>query len=151
GNSDYATMGGQDITAGRLALRWSPSDRTEVNFSTDYTRERSEAIPTVLIAAGDPTSAPFDPFSEGNSASVAGGGNPAPTNPWLIGKDDDPVTRSCIFVPYGQYSCDTGGNVLGWDPRYGSYSNFMDAMAATTQAPFKPYFALPVTQFQGWG
>ncbi len=52
GNSDYATMGGQNIVAGRAVLRWTPSDQLDVNLSYDYTRERSEAIPTVLIAAG---------------------------------------------------------------------------------------------------
>jgi iron complex outermembrane receptor protein len=151
GNSDYRTMGGQAIIAGRAALRWSMGNSTELNLTTDYTRERSEAIPTILIAAGDPTSAPFDPFSVGNSASVAGGGSPAPTNPWLIGKDGNAVNMSCAFVPYGPYSCDTGGDLLGWDPRYVSYSNFMDAMAPTTQAPFKQYFSLPITEFNGWG
>ncbi len=44
GNSDYATMGGQNILAGRAALRWTPSDELDVNVSYDYTRERSEAI-----------------------------------------------------------------------------------------------------------
>jgi iron complex outermembrane receptor protein len=154
GNSDYSTMGGQNITAGRLALRWMPGDATEINVTTDYTRERSEAIPTILIAAGDPNSAPFDPTSVGSSVSVNGAVDPDTPiydNPWLIGKDGNPVQMSCAFVPYGQFSCDTGGNLLGWDPKYVSYSNFMDAMAPTGQAPYKPYFALPVTNFQGWG
>jgi len=151
GNSDYSTMGGQNITAGRLALRWMPADGTEVNLTTDYTRERSEAIPAVLIAAGDLNTAPFDPSSVGNSASVDGSGAPVYTNPWLIGKDGNQVNMSCAFVPYGAYSCDTGGDLLGWNPKYVSYSNFMDAMDPTSQAPFKPYFALPITTFQGWG
>ncbi len=145
GNSDYATMGGQNIVAGRAALRFSPSDKLEVNFSADYTRERSEAIPTVLIAAGAPSgTGTFDPGSEGNSSSPGG-------NPWLIGKDGYPVNMSCIFVPAGPYSCDTGGNLLGWDPRYVSYSSFMDGIEPSTLAPYKPYFALPITQFQGSG
>jgi iron complex outermembrane receptor protein len=151
GNSDYETMGGQAITAIRGALRWTVGERTEVNVTTDYTRERSEAIPTILIAAGDPADPVFDPFSEGNSASVAGGGSGAPTNPWLVGKDGNQVNMTCAFVPYGAYSCDTGRDLMGWDPKYVSYSNFMDAMEPTTQAPFKPYFALPITEFNGWG
>src|SRR5690606_24539553 len=32
-----------------------------------------------------------------------------------------------------------------------SYSNFMDAMQPVDQAPFKPYFSLPITEFNGWG
>jgi iron complex outermembrane receptor protein len=150
GSSAYQTMGGQDITAGRVALRWMLGSGTEINLSTDYTRERSEAIPTVLIAAGSPA-APFDPFSESDSTSLDGMGGPDYTNPWLIGKDGNAVKLSCAFVPYGPYSCDTGGNLMGWNPKYVSYSNFMDAMAPTSQAPFKPYFALPITEFNGWG
>jgi iron complex outermembrane recepter protein len=149
GNADYSSMGGQNITAIRGALKWTPSSSVEVNLSGDYTRENSEAIPTVLIAAGA-TVGPgvaFDPKSVGNSSSFTGTG----LNPWLVGKNGQPVNLSCAFVPAGPYSCDTGGNLLGYDPRFVSYSNFADTAASTTQAPFKPYFALPVTKFKGWG
>ncbi len=152
GNFDYQTMGGQEILAGRAALRWA-SGPLEINLSGDYTRERSEAIPTVLIAAGAiaPAGTVFNPASEGTATSVDGSGAPVYTNPWLAGKDGNPVRMSCAFVPAGQYSCDAGGNLMGWDPRFVSYSNFMDGMAPTAQAPFKPYFALPITNFNGWG
>jgi len=155
GNFDYESMGGQDITAGRLALRWTPSDAVEINLSGDYTREDSEAIPVVLLAAGAICSAPacttFDPRSTGDSNSLSAFPPPTYQNPWLRGKNGQPVNVSCAFVPAGPYSCDTGGNLLGYDPRYVSYSNFMDQMAPTTQAPYKPYFALPITEFEGWG
>jgi iron complex outermembrane receptor protein len=154
GNSDYTTMGGQNIQAVRAALRWTPSDVVDVNVSYDYTRERSEAIPTVLIAAGAiaPGGTVFNPASVGNSASLSSFPPPTYNNPWLTGKNGQRVNMSCAFVPAGQYSCDTGATtLLGWDPRYVSYSNFMDGMAPTTQAPYKPYFALPQTNFQGSG
>ena len=153
GNSDYETMGGQSIIAGRAALRWEPVDTIEINLSGDYTREDSEAIPTVLIAAGAiaPAGVTFNPASVGASASLSSFPPPTYANPWLVGKNGQPVNVSCAFVPAGQYSCDTGGNLLGWDPRFVSYSNFMDQMAPTSQAPFKPYFALPITEFRGWG
>jgi iron complex outermembrane receptor protein len=146
GNSDYATMGGQNILAGRAALRWSPSDELDVNLSYDYTRERSEAIPTVLIAAGAvaPGTTVFDPNSVGASNSFG--------NPWLTGKDGQPVNMSCAFVPAGPYSCDTGATTYnGFDREFVSYSNFLDGMTPTAQAPFKPYFALPETVFNGSG
>jgi iron complex outermembrane receptor protein len=143
GNSDYSTMGGQNIIAGRAALRWTPDDRVEVNLSGDYTRENSEAIPVVLIAAGQPA-VNFDPRSTGLSRDVSG-------TPLLVGKNGQPVPIDCRFVPAGPYSCDTGGNLQGWNPRFVSYSNFMDAMTPSAQAPFKPYFSLPITKFQGWG
>jgi iron complex outermembrane receptor protein len=104
GNADFSTMGGQGILAGRAALRWMPTDNFEGNFSLDYTRERSEAIPTVLIAAGN-TAAPFNPSSVGASNNSG--------TPLLVGKNNQAVNMSCAFVPYGAYSCDTGGNLKG--------------------------------------
>ena len=143
GNPDYESMGGQQVSAGRAALRWEPNDRLEVNLSGDYTRENSEAIPTVLIAAGAP-GANFNPTSTGLSVTSNGAA-------LLRGKDGNPVPLNCRFVPAGPYSCDTGGNLAGYDPRFVSYSNFQDEIAPSVQSPFKPYFALPITEFEGWG
>ncbi|MBO9580595.1 MAG: TonB-dependent receptor [Sphingobium sp.] len=155
GNADYGTMGGQNVIAARAALRWTPDDKLEINISGDYTRERSEAIPTVLLAAGKICSAPtctnFDPNSTGVSSSPAIVNGTMTSVPWLVGKNGQPVNMSCAFVPAGKFGCDTGGNLLGWDPRFVSYSNFMDGMATSTTAPFKPYFSLPLTNFNGWG
>ena len=152
GNADYETMGGESLVAGRAALRWQ-NGPLEINLSGDYTREDSEATPTVLIAAGNSTppgvsSEFFDPFSVNPSTSV---GSMGQAIPWMVGKDGTPVRLSCAFVPAGPYSCDTGGDLLGWDPRFVSYSSFMDAMQPNPQAPYKPYFALPITEFEGWG
>jgi iron complex outermembrane recepter protein len=146
GNADYSKMGGQNITAIRGALKWEPSSTIEVNLSGDYTRENSDAIPTVLIAAGA-TVGPggtFNPASTGQSVDGLG-------TALLVGRDGNPVPFNCRFVPAGPYSCDTGGNLLGYDPRFVSYSNFMDGMRPSPMAPYKPYFALPVTKFEGWG
>ncbi len=148
-NSDYQTMGGQNITAGRMALRITPSDQLEINLSADYTREKSEAIPTVLIAAGATVGNPalFNPASTGSSLA----GTPLATAALLKGKDGTPIAYGCKFVPAGKYSCDTGRNLMGWDAGFVSYSNFLDGMAPTTQAPAKPYFSLPTTEFYGQG
>ena len=152
-NADYLSMGGESLVAGRIALRWEASDRLEINISGDYTRENSEAIPTVLIAAGNSVPAGgsaelFDPFSVNPSTSLSSTFTPIP---WLVGKDGTPVRLDCRFVPAGPYSCDTGGNLQGYDPRFVSYSSFLDAKAGNPQAPFKPYFALPITKFEGYG
>ncbi len=150
GNADYSTMGGQNITAIRGALKWEPSDALEINISGDYTRENSDPIPNVLIAAGA-TVGPgqtFNPLSVANSSSFTGSG----LNPLLVGKNGQPVNLSCAFVPAGPFSCDTGRtNTYGFKPGFISYSSFADGVAPTTQAPFKPYFALPITKFTGWG
>jgi iron complex outermembrane receptor protein len=154
GNPDYESMGGESIVAGRIALRWEPTSRLEINISGDYTREESEAVPTVLIAAGASTppgvsSEFFDPFSTNPSVSV---GSQGELIPWLVGTDGNPVTLDCRFVPAGPYSCDTANlTSMGYDPRFVSYSNFMDAMEPNPQAPFKPYFALPIKEFEGYG
>jgi len=152
-NSDYSTMGGQNIQAVRAALRFTPTDALEINVSTDFTRERSEAIPTVLIAAGAiaPAGTVFNPRSTGASASLSSFPPPTYANPWLVGKDGQQVNMSCAFVPAGAYSCDTGGHSVGWDREFISYSNFLDGMANTSQAGSKPYFALPITEFSGSG
>ncbi len=148
GNFDYETMGGQNVVAGRVALEWEPTDRLNVFVSADFNREDSDAIPTVPLAAGRPigTGNPtFDPFST-NPATNADGGA------WLPGVDGNPVPLTCAFVPAGPYSCDTANlSSMGYDPRYVSYSNFLDGMVPTSQAPYKPYFALPITEFEGWG
>ncbi|MXO59903.1 TonB-dependent receptor [Altererythrobacter salegens] len=153
GNGDYSTMGGESLVAARAALRYQ-HDALEINISGDYTRQHDEAIPTVLIAAGAPSPAGvpsdigFDPTVPNPSTSLTNTFTPIP---WLVGKNGNAVRLSCAFVPAGPYSCDTGGDLLGWDPRFVSYSSFMDAMQPNPQAPYKPYFALPITQFTGWG
>ncbi|WP_120076151.1 TonB-dependent receptor [Aurantiacibacter odishensis] len=145
--TSYETMGGQSVVAGRVALEWEPNDRLNIYVAGDFNREDSDAIPTVLIAAGAPVgnAANFDPDST-NPATDANG------NAWLPGLNGQPVTVDCRFVPAGQYSCDSANlSSLGYDPRYVSYSNFADTKVPTGQAPYKPYFALPITEFEGWG
>ena len=45
--------GGQSMTAGRLSLRWVPSDKFEVNFSANIVNDKSESQPNILIDAVD--------------------------------------------------------------------------------------------------
>ncbi len=155
-NVDYESMGGENLVAARAALRYQ-GDRVEINISGDYTREDSQAVPTVLIAAGRPTGPGqgsdifFNPTSSNPSTSLT---NTFGTTPWLVGTDGNPVLLNCQFVPAGRYSCDSansGGKIGGYDARYVSYSTFMDGMEGNPQAPYKPYFALPITEFEGWG
>lgn len=40
-------LGDEDVWAGRVAARWNPSDRLEVNISVDATRERENNAPNV--------------------------------------------------------------------------------------------------------
>lgn len=47
------TEGGQNVLAGRAALRWIVNDRIENNFIADITRDRSEASPAKAIFLPD--------------------------------------------------------------------------------------------------
>jgi iron complex outermembrane receptor protein len=140
------TQGGQSYVAGRVALRWVPTDRLEVNVSGDYTRDRSEAGPDILIAAGavSATPAAFNPKSV-NPATNANGGA------WLVGKNGAPVPIDCRFVASGPYSCDTGLTGVNVKKGYVSYANFLDGMTPTSQAPYKPYAGQQNQDFTGWG
>ncbi|MFB0612026.1 TonB-dependent receptor [Aurantiacibacter poecillastricola] len=143
----YETLGGQNVVAGRIALQWEPNDRLTIYTAADFNREDSDAIATVLLAAGAvaDNAEDFDPFSV-NPATDADG------NAWLPGTDGNPVPVDCRFVPAGQYSCDPVNlSSLGFDPRFASYSTFADTKVPTQQAPYKPYFALPITEFEGYG
>jgi iron complex outermembrane receptor protein len=150
------TQGGQSIVAGRMALRWEPSSSVEINISGDYTHDRSEPQPTVLLAAGLPQSATnpvFEPSLSPGDANAYPGMGAGPGQPaWLLGKDGNPVPFDCRFVPAGPYSCDTlSGGIYGGDRRFISYANFLDATQPSSQSPFKPYSALQNQDFNGWG
>jgi iron complex outermembrane receptor protein len=134
------TIGGQNFAAGRLSLRWIPSDRVELNVSADITNEDSDSGAEVLLWAGNPAVTP-----DGNA--------------WLTGVNGNPVPADCNFVPNHGYhgafgsgaSCDTLASSLGFNPKFISYSNFLDAQEPTSQSPFKPYAAIPGNKFDGWG
>ena len=128
------TLGGKSYAAGRLSLLWAPSDRFEINISGDYTHEQSEAGPAVLVRLG------------ANTASTTPDGRP-----FLTGTDGLPVVMDCRFVPYGQYSCDSLAPSLGYDSKFVSYATFMDSMTPSFQAPYKPFYADPITRFRGGG
>ena len=143
-NASYQSQGGQNHVGGRIAAKWTPTDKLKVNITGDYIRENDESLPVVLIAAGQPAS-PFNPSTPW--AAIDGSGTPL-----LVGKNGAAVPLDCHFVPAGPYGCDTGRTLpAGVDPRFVSYSTFLDGMTPSTQAPFKPYFSVPITNFRGWG
>ncbi|NOX50198.1 MAG: TonB-dependent receptor [Gammaproteobacteria bacterium] len=44
-----AEQGDEDAQSARLALRWTPSDVTTVDFVADYTKENEDSAPTTLV------------------------------------------------------------------------------------------------------
>ena len=137
------TLGGVAYNAGRMSLRWLPSDAVEVNLIGDLTNDSSEAGADVLRKAN------------------IGDGLPSPAadriTSWLIGLPDDgnpatpPVTYDCRFVPYGPFSCDPNNPN---DP-YLSYANFLDSGNQVTNPgsplPFKPATVPPVQSLDQYG
>ncbi len=98
-NPIVGTQGGQSYVASRLALRWEPTDRLEINVSGDYTSDHSEPAPTVVLAAGLPGPDHHEPQCVQSQhpypATNANGGA------WLVGKNGNPVPLDCNFVPNG--------------------------------------------------
>ncbi len=136
------TLGGVSYTAGRAALRWLATDKLEINFSTDLTKDSSESGADVLRAAnqGNGTSTPAD---DGVSS-------------YLIAQDDGnpatPIVRyDCRFVAYGPNSCDPNGS----NHPYISYGSFLDAglitNPGTSAMPNKPVYIPPIQHLTQYG
>ena len=123
--------GGVAIAAGKVALRWRPSDRLDVNLTGDYTRERNDAGVSTLFYA-----------------NAEGYYNGDPNRPWLTGTDGMGVPYNCMFVPYGQNSCDT---LTGYDRRYVSYATFNDLYEGDSQSPYKPFALDPHRDMDNYG
>jgi iron complex outermembrane receptor protein len=137
------TLGGQNFAAGKVSLRWEPTDTVELNIAADITNEDSDSGAEVLLAT--------NPAMTGDTAPLAG-------NPWLMGTNGQPVNVGCQFVPAHGYhgnfagaSCDTLASNLGYNPKFVSYSNFLDNRQPSALGPYKPYSALPGNKYDGWG
>ena len=128
-NAVLGRLGGQDYVAGKLALKWTPSDTIEVNIAGDYSRERSDAGASVLLYANHP-------------ATNANG------QPWLSTTGGVGIPLNCRFVPNGVNGCDT---LTGYNRKFVSYSTFIDQTPATTQAPFKPLAFDPHQDLDNYG
>jgi iron complex outermembrane recepter protein len=123
--------GGVAMAAGKLAFRWQPSDALDVNFTTDYTRERNDAGVSTLMYA-----------------NAMGAINNDPNRPWLRGSNGARIPYNCMFVPYGKNSCDT---LTGYDRRYVTYSTFSDLYPGDSQFPYKPLALDPHRDMDNWG
>ncbi|MGE5722944.1 MAG: TonB-dependent receptor [Sphingomonadales bacterium] len=125
------TMGGISYTAVRASLRWLPTSNIEVNVSGDYTQDKSEVGPSVLLYAN----------ARGTNADGM---------PWVPRTDNPalPVPFDCRFISVGPNACDT---LSGHNRKYRSYATFIDATPPTSQSPYKPYFTDPIQHLKQWG
>jgi iron complex outermembrane receptor protein len=122
-------LGDQDVKAIRGSLRWTPSEKLEVNLIGDYTRDKSQTQAVTLLRAGTPAQQVWTKAYQG-------------------------VPYDNRFVPYGPNRGDTVYN----DP-YISYANFYDPGVTWSAAdpfgtpgkPNGPFMAQSAAQVDGWG
>jgi iron complex outermembrane receptor protein len=137
------TLGGVAYNAGRMSLRWLPSDAVEVNLIGDLTNDSSEAGADVLRRAniGDRLPSPAADGITSWDIALPDDGNPA----------TPAVFYDCRFVPFGPFSCDPNQPN---DP-YLSYANFIDSGTQVTNPgsplPFKPSVVPPIQALDQYG
>lgn len=125
--------GSQDYTTGRVNLRWTPSDRIEVDFIVDAVNDSSGAAAGTLTYA-DRTA--IEALLDEDDAFV---------NPTISADDNNPATppvyyRDHIFVPHGAYR---NANDPINDP-YVNYATFLDYNSGAIILPGDPAIRTPV-------
>jgi iron complex outermembrane receptor protein len=107
---ELGTEGGKAYTGLRGLMRWTPTDRLEVNLIGDYTNDDSEASPFTLLYVGELDGPGVEPTTDPNLSM----------NGVLLGT----VTGSPFisFSPYGNFAQDT---FKPGDPyiNYSTYAN----------------------------
>ena len=128
------TEGGKDYIAGRLALRYEPSDRISVDIVADVTEDSSEVGPSPLLYVGQ--SAAPGQENTGSSGAAAFVMNGVAYG----GPNGSPFVS---YSPYGDYALDTFS-----DSPYISYENYAQA----NPRDGSPGYQLPlVAEVDSWG
>jgi iron complex outermembrane receptor protein len=128
------TEGGRDYVAGRLALRWEPSDRVSLDIIADITEDDSEVGPTTLLFVGQ----------AGPPGVVAAGSGGAPAY-FLNGVPYGTAAGSQFvsYSPYGNFALDPFSN-----SPYINYENYTDIAPRDGSAPWQA----PLTgSIDSWG
>lgn len=134
GECKLGTEGGKDYLAGRLALRWEPTDRITFDVVGDLIEDNSEVGPTTLLYVGR-AAAPgsFNTQNGAGAAYILNGvpyGN-ATGSPFIS------------YSPYGNFAQDTFSN-----SPYINYENYAD-LAPRDGSP--PYQAPLTAAIDSWG
>lgn len=119
--------GGVNYTAGRVALRYHPDERLDVNLSADFDDNNSEVQPAVLTKAYYPNPIPAY--------------NGVPFGPWFItgGKYTTYANSMDFDTAYGPYAAPAVSKMRQWgvsaDVRY----NFADNLQLTSITAYRRY------------
>lgn len=132
------TEGGKDYVAGRLALRYQPSDAVTLDITGDITQDESEAGPTTLLYVGQNA----NPGAMNTGSATTGPSAPAYT---LNGVRYGTATGSPFisYSPYGNFAQDS----FSKSP-YVSYETYLELAPRDGSAPW----AAPIkSAIDSWG
>ncbi len=117
------TEGGKSYLAGRLALRWEPTDRVSVDIVGDITEDNSEAGPSPLVFVGQGTAPGTTVAGSGMAPAYFLNGVPLGT----------PAGSEFVsYSPYGDFALDTFSN-----SPYTSYETYTDVAPRDGSAPWQ--------------
>ncbi len=113
-------FGGEDVKAGRIALRALPSDRLEINLSADYTRDTSSAQAASILGLGDVDFATTPPNLIRHTVPGTTTGIPAAYLAWntLVGIPVYSVPYDARFLspdPFVSYATYSGAGDVDYD------------------------------------
>lgn len=113
GDCKLGTLGGKSVTAGRVQLRWVPTDTLEVNLAGDYINDNSEGTPQTLLYAKNPGQTPKTSIN-GVSLGTASG-----------------ASQFISYSPYGAYATDPYSKSA-----YVSYATYCDPSPSDKTAAY---------------
>jgi iron complex outermembrane recepter protein len=113
------TEGGKSYDAARVAFRYLPTDKLEINLSADYTNDNSEASPLTLIYVGRLAGPGIAPNAQ------TGSYNGLTTNNQASGIPMGTATGS-VFIPYTPFSFYQAQDSFSRSP-YINYSNYLNS------------------------
>lgn len=137
------TEGGKSYVAARGSLRWTPTDRLEINLSGDITRDDSEAAAQTLIFVGTANATSYTPGLTGlNLSRNYPMYTTAPTNGLSL---FNAATGTSPFVSYSPFG--VAGDTFTNSP-YTSYATYCDDKPSDNGGA---YCVDPVSQVDSWG
>ncbi len=109
------TEGGKDYVAGRMALRWEPSDRVSLDLVADITKDNSEVGPSTLLYVSIP--------EDGSGAPVWGPRDDP--NAFIVNGVVLGTVSGSPFISYSPYGSGIAQDTFSSSP-YINYENYAD-------------------------